>query len=244
MTLEGTGLRDTSIRASATLLALLRKGLTYYFTVNSLDNATNQTPEEVVDSILSNRFLTRKEGSTSILTARLSFSIRKNVTVTPSLFFSPDNERFYTPTQTTSVTADNLSLDSNTGLYYVDIDLESESPGDDYNIENGQLLFFSTFDPFFVGAEILLLKQRSIPKETNLQFIERAESSVSTRNLINSPSVDSRIRETFNFFSNITTVGMGEDEMLRDLITVRAGNPPRFVQIHNGGISTFTCPLR
>jgi hypothetical protein len=232
---EGTALRDTSIRAAATLLALARKGFTYYFTINSLANVTDETPVETVDALMSNYFLNRKAGSNSKLVARLYFAISKNVTISSSLFFSTNNEQFFFPVETVSSTADSLEYDSSRQQYYLDVDLESESAGDEYNIESGQILFFSTFDPFFVGGDILFLKERSITTETNTQFVNRAGSAISTRNLINQPSIEERILETFNFFSNVTSVGMGETEMVRDLVTVRAGTPPEFVKIHIGG---------
>ncbi len=232
---EGTALRDTSIRAAATLLALARKGFTYYFTINSLDNATDQTPEETIDALLSNFFLTRNEGSNAKVQVRLFFTIRKNVTVSTSLYFSTDNERFFFPVETTSATAENLIFDASRSQYYLDVELESETSGDQYNLESGQLLFFSTFDPFFVGGDILFLTQRSISTESNGDFIERAGSAISTRNLINQPSIESRIQETFNFFSNISSIGMGDEEMVRDLIKVRSGSPPQFVDVHVGG---------
>lgn len=232
---EGTALRDTAIRSSATLLALMRKGLSYYFTINTLSNATDSTPEETVDSILSNFFLVRKEGSNSIVRARMYFAIRKDVTISSSFYFSTNNEQFFYPVETTSVSATDLLLDSTKDLYYFDVDLKSEEPGEAYNISEGELLYFSIFDPFFVGSDILFLKQQSIPRESNTSFVDRANTAVSTRNLINSPSIDARIQETFNLFSNITSVGMGEPEMVRDLVTVRTGNPPQFVDIHIGG---------
>lgn len=232
---EGTALRDTAIRASATLIAMIRKGLTYYFTINSLSNATDSTPEETIDSILSNFFLARKEGSNSILRARMYFSIRKDVTISSSSFFSPNNEEFFYPSETYGVPATDLIWDSSKDLYYCDIDVTSQEPGERFNIETGEFLYFSIFDPYFIGSDILYLKQRSIPRESNTSFVERAGSAVSTRNLINSPSIESRIQEEFNTFSNITSVGMGEPEMMRDLVTIRTGTPAQFVPIHIGG---------
>ena len=232
---EGTGLRDSSIRANATLLALLRKGLEYYFTVNSLDNATNQTPEQTVDKLMSNFFTSRKEGTTSVIRARLYFTIQKQVNITPSLFFSTNNESFFFPSENYAIASGNLNYDGTRQLYYTDIDLESEGSGEEYNISSGQLLYFSNFDPFFVSAEVLYLKEKSIPRENNIEFINRTRSAISTRNLINEPSISGRIQESFNLFSSITSVGMGETEMLRDLVTVRTGNPPTSAKVHVGG---------
>lgn len=232
---EGTALRDTAIRASATLIALLKKGLTYYFTINSLSNATDSTPEETIDSVLSNFFLARKEGSNSIVRTRLYFTIRKDVTVSSSSFFSTNNTEFFYPLETSSFSSTDLLYDSSKELYYCDVDMGSQEPGDSFNIDTGEFLYFSIFDPYFVGGDILYLKQRSIPRESNTSFVERAGSAVSTRNLINSPSIDSRIQEEFNTFTNITSVGMGEDEMVRDLVTIRAGTPLQSIPIHIGG---------
>lgn len=215
---EGTGLRDLVIRPSAMLLALINKAANYYFTQNTLTGVTNDTPSEVLDAILSNWFLNRNLGTKSIISSRLYFARKKNVAVSSDNFFSPDNTLRFFPPESVSYSADSLAYDSYSNEYYVDVDMVAEKEGTEYNISSGSLLYFANFDPYFLRAEINYLKSESISSETNDEFIERSKSAISTRNLINAPSIDFRLREVFNYITRLLTIGMGSPEMVRDKI--------------------------
>lgn len=215
---EGTALRDLVIRPGAMLFALMNKAGQYYFTQNTLSNIDNVTPSEVLDSILSNWFLTRNVGIRSVINARLYFARSKNITVSSSVYFSTDNVIKFFPTDSFSYPAEALVLDSYSNEYYVDVDMVAENEGTTYNISSGSLLYFNNFDPYFLRAEINYLKSESISTETNLEFIARSKSAISTRNLINVPSIDSNLRSEFNFITRLITIGMGDPEMLRDTI--------------------------
>lgn len=215
---EGTGLRDLVLRPSALLFALCKKANDYYFTQYTLKGVSDVTPSDIVDGILSNWFLTRNLGIKAIINARLYFARKKNISVSSDVYFSTDNINKFYPTASISFTADAAIYDSYSDEYYVDIDLVAESEGSQYNLGSGSLLYFSNFDPYFLRAEINYLKSESIDSETNAQFINRAQSAISTRNLINVPSVDSNIRQQFNFIKKLVTIGMGQPEMIRDQI--------------------------
>lgn len=217
---EGTALRDLVIRPGAMLFALMNKAGQYYFTQNTLSNIDNVTPSEVLDSILSNWFLTRNVGIRSVINTRLYFARSKNITVSSSIYFSTDNVIKFFPTDSFSFPAESLVWDSYSNEYYIDVDMVAESEGTAYNISSGSLLYFQNFDPYFLRAEINYLKNESISTETNLEFIARSKTAISTRNLINVPSIDSNLRAEFNFITRLLTVGMGDPEMLRDLIKV------------------------
>jgi hypothetical protein len=217
---EGTGLRDLVLRPSALLLTLVKKGVDQYFTQNTLNGVDDSTPTEVLDSILSNWFLTRKIGIKSVISARLYFARKKNVSVSSSTYFSTDNTVKFLPSESISYSADAMTFDSYSNEYYIDIELVAEKEGTDYNISSGSLLYFSNFDPYFLRAEINYLKSESINSETNSEFIERSKTAISTRNLINVPSVDSNLKAEFNYIDRLLVVGMGDEEMIRDQIRV------------------------
>ena len=67
---EGVALNDLVIRPNAVLIALIKKGLTTFFTNNSIAGITDDTPEEDVDRSLSNFFITRQTGTSSIIRVR------------------------------------------------------------------------------------------------------------------------------------------------------------------------------
>lgn len=234
---EGTGLRDLVVRPAATAAALINKATNYLFTQNNIPGITDDTQQEIVDKILSNWFIERRQGSNSVINARLFFARQKDVALSTDVFFSTDNELKFFPITGLSVPAASLTFDSFNNEYYFDVDLVAEEQGTNYNISSGSLLYFSNFDPFFLHAEINFLKTTAIPTETNLEFIERTRNAISTRNLINNPSIDSRMLEDFPLLAGTTPIGMGDPEMIRDQVFayVPALTPPT-VLIHDGGM--------
>lgn len=217
---EGTGLRDLVLRPTAYAFALLRKANDYYFTQNTLAGVTDATPTETLDDILSNWFLTRNTGTIAVIGARLYFARQKNVTLTSDVSFSTDNVLQFFPQTSQVYNASAMQYDSYSNEWYLDVTLQASTTGTQYNISEGSLLYFANFDPYFLHAEVSYLAQASIAAETNTQFINRASSAISTRNLINIPSVDSLIKATFNYISNVVTVGAGDADMIRDMIRV------------------------
>lgn len=215
---EGTGLRDLVLRPTGMLMALVKKASDFLFSQNSLSGVDDTTPTDLVDGILSNWFLTRQIGTQSVINARLYFARQKNTAISSSVYFSPDNVLKFFPASSVSYASSSMVFDSYTNEYYIDMDLVAESQGSTYNIASGSLLYFSNFDPYFLHAEINFLKSESIESETNLKFIDRAKTSISTRNLINNPSIDYNLRAEFNYITRLSSVGMGDPEMVRDQI--------------------------
>ena len=227
---EGTGLRDTVLRPLATLFAMLDRGLDNYFSQNTIAGVTDTTPSEILDGIMSNWFLDRKVGTRSIINARLYFARQKNISLGADVFFSTDNTLKFSPPQSLAISASAMVFDSFSNEYYVDVDLTAAAEGSSYNIEQGSLLYFSNFDPYFLRAEINFLKEASIASESNTEFINRARTSISTRNLINTPSIEANLRENFNYLSRILSTGKGDVEMVRDEIqAVFDSETPRLI---------------
>lgn len=238
---QGTGLRDLVIRPSATLLAMLNKAVAYYFVQNTISGVNDSSPTEIVDKILSNWFLERKAGKKSVISARLYFATRKNVTIGTEIFFSPDNAKKFYPVQTYSVSPSDMLYDNFSGEYYLDIDLIADKEGPEYDLSSGSLLFFSNFDPYFLRGEISFLRELASVTESNSQYITRAETAISTRNLINIPSIEARLREDFDYITSVTSIGMGDAEMYRDQVEVLAPPAADPVVIHIGGKTDVYC---
>lgn len=215
---EGTGLRDLVLRPTAYAFALLKKANDYYFANNTLAGVNDTTDTEIIDDLLSNWFMTRHTGSAAVISARLFFAARKSITIPSSTYFSPDNKLNFFPSTTLTFQSSALTLDSFSNEWYVDIELVAEASGTQYNIGEGSLLYFGNFDPYFLHAEINYLSQSASDAETNSEFISRSKNAISTRNLINTPSIISNLQNEFNNISRIQVVGMGDANMIRDQI--------------------------
>lgn len=227
---QGTALRDMTVRPNATLLALVNKAIQKYFDDTDIINITNDTDKEAVDNKLSNFFITRKTGDKSVISARLFFTFpigKPMTTIIPvSAYFSVDNDIKYYPRGNISVYAEEtpdeyyFRFDNSSNRWYVDIELESEGTSEESNIETGDLLYFTIFSPYFIQAQVQYLVSKAIPEETNEQMVERSYSAISTRNLINTPSIISRISDQFNYVKSVYPVGLGDEWLYRDLIDI------------------------
>ena len=238
---EGTAVRDMIIRPNATLLALISKALLLYFTQNTVTGITNETSPVFVDKLMSNWFISRKQGNNSVINVRLFFSKSKNVSIFPDVYFSTDGLIKFYPEVSQIFVPSNLTFDSASNQYYIDIDLVAEKAGSAYDISSGSLLYFTNFDPYFMHGEINFLKSTSVDVESNTDFITRTKSAISTRNLINTPSIVSNLLENFSYISDIIVKGFGDPGMIRDKIKVL---PESFVDpiwIHNGGCVDIYC---
>lgn len=218
---EGTAIRDLVLRPSSFLLALCKKSVDFHFVQNTIAGITDTSPGDLVDGILGNLFLTRNTGTLAVINARLFFARQKVITLTTGNSFSPNNSQLFFPAITTTYPASALQLDSFSDEWYVDVDLVAADKGTAYNISSGSLLYFNSPDPFFLRGEINFLAQSSTDPETNSQFISRAKSAISTRNLINKPSIDSRLRQDFNVLNRVKVIGAGDDEIYRDQVEAK-----------------------
>jgi len=218
---EGTGVRDLVLRPAAFLLALCKKGVDYHFVQNTIAGVTDDSPTEIVDGILGNLFLTRNTGTLAVINARLFFARQKAITLTTGTSFSPNNSELYFPALSTTFPSTALQLDTFSDEWFIDVDLIAAEKGTQYNISSGSLLYFNSPDPFFLRGEINFLAQASTDPETNSQFIGRAESSISTRNLVNKPSITSRLLQDFNYLNRVKVVGAGDPEIYRDQVEAK-----------------------
>lgn len=236
---QGTGVRDMVIRPSATLIALVNKAIAVYFEQMSIKDITNDTPEETADKILSNFFITRKAGENSVVRARLYFAFPGNrpqsLQIPSTAYFSTDNERkFYPqasmtvdpPTNTPVPGVTYMQYDSAEDLWYADLSLISEAPSEDYSLEEGDLIYFTIFSPYFIKGTVLYLEKAAVAREKNTEMVVRAPTAISTRNLINDPSVEARLHDTFDYVRDILVVGHGDKEMYRDQVTINDPDAP------------------
>lgn len=238
---EGTAIRDLVIRPAATLLAMLEKATSFYFAQNTLADVDDSSSEELVDSIMSNWFLYRNLGTKAVINARLYFARNKSVSLTTNTYFSPDGTTKFFPITNAVISASDMILDVYQNEYYFDLDLVAEETGTTFNIGSGSLLYFSNFDPFFLHAEINYLSSEAGNKETNTQFIDRAKNAISTRNLINNPSIISNLQSIFYNIPDILPIGYGDEKMMRDQLSGLIPYAAQPVLMHVGGCVDVYC---
>ncbi|MBU1891229.1 hypothetical protein KJ782_07165, partial [Patescibacteria group bacterium] len=229
---DGTALRDLTVKAIAFNFAYLRKVAAQVRVRQSLKTIsevdTSDDPEaadDAVDEILSNWFAGRQTGTYTHITAYAHVSQPVDITVAAETLFYKTADRVFVLDNNGEdlfVSAEELTaLFSSTGEtsdYVFPIPLIAELPGTDYNIAPGAFSSFDAFSPYVTRVETLETASGGEGVETSTDYLERASSLVTVRNLINARSNDAVLREEFSDVKRTLTVGMGDPEMARDLI--------------------------
>ena len=238
---EGSAFRDISIKAFALIFA--------YFT-NENDTTRNRQAlknlatlpsstevDELVDEVLSNWFIERKDGSLSRGVALAHLSERVSITVpTGRRVFRTDSTPFVLDADEDLVIPadDLLPVFSPAGAvteYLARIPLVATAVGADFNIEPGTFIDAAEFGTDVLYLENKIRFQGGTDTETTAALLSRAQDAVALRALVNQRSISTVLLDEFPLIKKVLAVGMGDPEMIRDIVSNFAPS----VTAHVGG---------
>ena len=237
---EGSVLRDFVVKAIAYIFAYLERERKITRDRQSLLSLSTlpagESVDEAVDALLSNWFLTRKDGTSAFITAVLHFSQANDVVLRPTTQFFRTSTIAFTPNITSDlvIPASELrpNINSNGTItdYSVTVTLVAATAGTAGNALPGKFLSADPFNPYFLYAENLSQGQGGADIETTVDLLARAPTAISVRNLINTRSIDTVLRETFAIDA-VRVIGFQDPEMIRDLSSESISG----LQMHVGG---------
>lgn len=241
---RGSAMRDFVVNAFTYIFAYLKYEVDFSRMRQSLLRIQELTDaddiSQAADEILSNWFVSRKGGQVARVTARLHFLERRTYTLDLSTkFWRSSTLAFYLDALTGPyiITDDQLYpvYDSSGERvdYIVDVPLKAGRTGQGYNIDPGTFIRadFPGGMPFFVYAEHLSKSSGGLNVESTEELIDRAQTAITVRNLVNNRSCDTVLQQEFPEILETLTVGMGEPEMVRDRRTEIASH----ITLHTGG---------
>lgn len=231
---EGSALRDLAVKAFSYIFAYLRAENALLDAKRSLKqvmDAINNgqaitNVDSIVDEALSNWFLSRNSGGLTRVTGVLHFTRKGAVSIQQGTqFWRTNTQAFYVDTSAFPYVipeSDMLPTFDVRGQlvdYVVNVPLRAAQVGEGYNFPAGSFVKVDAPGglPYFSYAEQRSEAKGGYSVESNDQIIDRAQTAISVRNLINYRSCDVVLREEFPGLDEVLTVGMGESEMMRDL---------------------------
>jgi hypothetical protein len=245
----GTALRDLTVKALAFTFGAIQKdnaqvkALQSLLSVQSIATADPDVDRAVAsatDAILSNWFIKRKAGGFARGLVFVEVSKRQDYLISGNHRFSYDRDHvFYPdvtdPSQTIIVKASDLipvlTVDGTVQGYQFSQRVIAARTGADFNVAPGTWAGGTTFSPFAVRVFSATKFEGGKGRETTTELIARSETATSTRNLINTRSIDATLRDKFTTINRMLVVGMGDPEMQRDMkVELATGS-----KIHVGG---------
>jgi hypothetical protein len=192
--------------------------------------------QQSVNEVLSNWFVTRKGGTYATTYARLHLQTQLDTRTIPATaeFWKTSSLKFVVDTNDPSYVISSLQqlpvYDSRGRLveFVCDVPLIAAKPGSAYRVTAGKFIkvVASTGLSDLIYAEVVDDVSGGADVESTEQLIDRTETVISVRNLINNRSCDVTLQNAFPAIQETMSVGMGEPEMIRDM--------PREIGAHLG----------
>jgi len=242
---KGSATRDILVKGFTYLYAYIRGEVDFVTARQSLLRIQSELTDaddisQAVDEILSNFFVSRKDGDKSRVNVRLHFTETRAYTIslaakfyrTSSLAFSIDSSD-----DPYVIAEDSLfPVFDNRGVlidYIAEVGMKAAKIGTTYNIEPGTFVRIQVPGglPYFSYAENTEKASDGLDVESSTDLVARAPTAISVRNLVNNRSIDVTLQEQFPAIKDTLSIGMGEPEMRRD---VRNEFAPH-ITLHVGG---------
>lgn len=176
-------------------------------------------PEDIVDGLASNAFVERNPGSIGSDVQRIrffepqEFSSQQGVLI----FRGPSGQR-YTNSESVSITEAEVSLNQDGTLFFVDIPIVALEEGEDFNVDDGAITSMEAEPAGVANVTNLFGIDQGRNRETNTELIDRIKVAVTVRALVTGRGIIVTLTETFTTIVEITPIGMGDDEMMRDIV--------------------------
>lgn len=216
-TKEGDAITDFLIKPAMALWdPLVRENLRVKQNL-SFKNPTLLTLDEA-DALGANLFATRNAGNTASGVARIYYAQPQDSSITPANFISSIGGLNFFPTQVQSISVQEMLFNKENNLYYFDVNVVAEQPGDQYNIDPNQLVTIAN-----VGAAVLVTNKLrfrfGIPAEDSATFIGRVDQDLTERSLVTVAGITAQIAGTFSEVTRLAVTGFQDPEMQRDVIS-------------------------
>lgn len=214
---EGSAIKDIAVKPLTGLLSPYTTELEYIRDGLSFANI-DRLSEDAADALASNLFVTRRTGDIASGIVRLYFEAPKATVIPAETEFNGTNLKFYSRQEVT-VSAEEMSLNYDNGMYYIDTIAEAQIQGTQYNIPARSITSATTplpegvvaiLNPYpFVGGE---------NKETNLALKERTATAITVRDLVTKKGIIYVLPDVYKFITEVCPIGFRDPEMLRDEI--------------------------
>lgn len=242
-----TVLGDLVVDAHAIIYADLRAQLAALDARQSLlalrDAPQNAETRDATNALLGNLFVSASVGSFARGVATLHFTARVDSLLPRTTRFSKPGGLVYYPDTANDILVEASHMRPRYGdrgevtSWTYDVNLVAARTGTAYRAAPGRFSAVDAFTPYLAYAENTEAFGGGTDPDTNAQAIARADTALSLRAFLNARSADATLRGQFAELLRVRTIGMGDPEMVRDLLDADVFG----VAVHRGGhVDIFT----
>jgi hypothetical protein len=221
-TRKGTAFYDLFIKPQEFMLQPLVTAMETVLISESIRRIRNLSSpdtfdESLVDDVVSNVFVTRDPGDFARTTVRVLYATpldREFPAFTAE--FDSNNLSFFNE-EDVVITAAQMQLQISGNFFFLDFLIRSQIQGSNFNLDTSQGVTFVN-DTDAVNSTFLFPAEGGLTRETNTQILDRAKNSIGVRDLETIKGINAIVQEKFPSIREIQAIGMGDPEMMRDIL--------------------------
>ena len=215
---EGSVIKDIAVKPLSGMLSPFVTELEQMRDNQSFLNFLNLDPD-AADALASNVFVTRRKGSKATGIVRVFFDTAVDASIPAEFSFNTADGRVFYSLSAITMTEDEMSLNYDNGLYYMDVLVEADMEGTNYNVDAGDInSSFMTLPAHVVAVSNPYPFTDGTHPESNAELYAKIKDSITTRDLVTEKGIRYVLRDTFSDIQNIQIIGFGDPEMLRDAV--------------------------
>jgi hypothetical protein len=222
---DGDALSDLVVNMNAVLLEPLIREIDRIRNQQSFADPSILTLDEAA-ALGANLFSEVDRGQVAFGVARIYFGTPQDCPLTPVNYFrSRAGLRFFL-TENQSIRQEQMVLNVESNLYYFDVTVKAEAPGEQYNIDAGELVSIAAT----VSAARVTNKRRfrfGVSADDSVSFVGRVAQELGEKSLVTSRGIIAQVPKTFPEVSRIAVVGFNDPEMQRDILRGGSAGPVR-----------------
>jgi len=216
---QGTAFRDMVVKPTAIFLQPYRDQANILKRNMSLTNHELMIDDEM-DRLVANVFVSRRGGGKATGSVRVYLTEAVSITVPIGTQFQTSDGKIFFPVQANTFLAEEIALNKDGIYFYADVTVEAELDGEEYNIDQNSIVFMTGGPDDAFKVDNLSSFASGIDVEDNASLKQRAEYSISVRDLVIKKSIQAVILENFEAVREVVPIGYGDPEMERDVVPV------------------------
>lgn len=177
----------------------------------------DQLTEDEADDLGANFLQERERGNTAKGVIRAYFNHPQVKRVDLTHVFTTTSGLSFVPTEVQTITAEEMLLNQEGSLYYMNVSVAATSPGGQYNIEPHQITSVRGLNGA-VKVTNLARFQGGLDEQTAQEFIAELPDRVGSEGMTQPSGIINALKRSFPALTRIAIVGHGDPEMKRDLL--------------------------
>lgn len=218
---SGTPYADLFLTSTAVAYSFPDSEVQHDRVVSALANWQSMTMDEL-QLLASNFFVTYPSGTYSTGSVRVYYSVPTDFIASPLSSFYSNAGNAYLPTTPVIVSSQQMSMQIDGSLYYVDVEVIATSTGSAYNISSSGQLVSAINIPDYVRVTNLYPFSTATDPVTQAQFYAMIQNSLSTRDFVSATSIYAMLTQQFPVINSLVVCGYGAPEMSRDIVQYSA----------------------